>query len=77
MSNNIDLSLCGVNIHIRNNDLELDLQACDSKLVIDDGHIIYNGQQIGDNCSGQHRVEINCGCDNNNNNICNCGCSGC
>lgn len=74
MSNNIDLNLCGLSIHIKNNDVQIDLPACNSKLVIDDGHVSYNGQQIGDNCNGQNRVEINCGCDNNSNN-CNCGCS--
>jgi len=75
MSNNIDLNLCGLTIHIKNNDVEINLPACNSKLIIDDGHVSYNGQQISDNCNGQHRVVINCGCDNNSNN-CNCGCGG-
>ncbi len=69
MSNNIDLNLCGLSIHIKDNDVQIDLNVCDSKLVIDDGHVSFNGQQIGDDCSGQHRVEINCGCGENN---CSC-----
>ena len=70
--NKIDLNLCGLTIHIKNNDVEVDLNGCDSKLVIDDGNIKYNGQQIGDSCDGQNNVVINCGCGNNN---CNCNCN--
>jgi hypothetical protein len=69
--NNIDLSLCGINIHINNNDVEIDLLSCNSKILIDDGVVYYNDKQISDDCLGQNNVVIKCDCDI----ICNCGCN--
>ncbi len=63
-NNNIDIDLCGLEIHLRDKKVEIDL-SCDASLKIDEhGKVTYNNVEISNN---DHH-DCHCGCNNT------CGC---
>ena len=65
-NNNIDINLCGFDIHLKNKTVEIDF-GCNTGLFINDkGNISYKGNLVVDNNNHNNH---------NNHNNCNCGCS--